>query len=263
MNKNVLVLIITWNGAGVIRRCLNSLRRSVMPIVIYVVDNNSDAETVRIIQEEYPEVILHINSDNIGFGQANNIGLRYAAQNGFDHVMMLNQDTYIEPDAILKLVEVQISNPSYALLSPMHYKDNGLLDGNFYRYIVGGCSALILDLLTHSSADRDVYSCGFINAAAWLLSKECITKVGGFNPIFFHTGEDVDYFNRVDYMKLGTGVVPQSVIYHTRSNWGKLKGYSNPYLHRYIHYEVALLNPQSDYKIAMILRALSKKPFVN
>lgn len=89
MNKNVLVLIVTWNGAGVIRRCLNSLRRSVMPIVIYVVDNNSDAETVRIIQEEYPEVILHINSDNIGFGQANNIGLRYAAQNGFDHVMML------------------------------------------------------------------------------------------------------------------------------------------------------------------------------
>lgn len=62
-------------------------------------------------------------------------------------------------------------------------------------------------------------------------------------------------------MKLGTGVVPQSVIYHTRSNWGKLKGYSNPYLHRYIHYEVALLNPQSDYKIAMILRALSKEAF--
>lgn len=153
MNKNVLVLIITWNGAGVIRRCLNSLRRSVMPIVIYVVDNNSDDETVSIIQKEYPEVILHVNFENIGFGQANNIGFRYAIKKGFDYVMMLNQDTYIEPDAILKLVEVQFSNPSYALLSPMHYKDKGVLDGNFYRYIVGGCSALIHDLLTHSRED--------------------------------------------------------------------------------------------------------------
>ena len=261
MNKRTLVLIVTWNGAAVIRKCLDSLRHSTIPLVTYIVDNNSEDNTTNIILDEYPDVILKMNSENIGFGQANNMGFKYALENGFGYVMMLNQDTYIEPDAIQKLVEVREANPTFGLVSPMHFKAEGQLDGNFYRYIVGGCSALIHDSLLHPQEMAAIYPCGFINAAAWLLSVECIQKVGGFNPVFFHTGEDVDYFNRVSFMGFQTGVVPKSIIYHTRSNWGKLKGYSNPYLHRLIHYEVALLDPRGNFTVGMVIRTLLKEAF--
>ena len=103
MNKRILVIIVTWNGAAVIRKCLDSLRHSTVPLVTYIVDNNSEDNTTNIILDEYPDVILKMNSENIGFGQANNMGFKYALENGFDYVMMLNQDTYIEPDAIQKL----------------------------------------------------------------------------------------------------------------------------------------------------------------
>lgn len=260
-NEKILVLVVTWNGSAVIRRCLDSLRRSTIPVVTYVVDNNSEDDTVEVIQQNYPEVMLRANSGNIGFGQANNIGFDYAIGNGFDYVMMLNQDTYIEPDAIQKLVDAHLRNPGFGMLSPMHYKAEGRLDDNFYRYVLEGCGHLVHDLLVRSSCIREVYPCGFVNAAAWLLSIDCIKKVGGFNPVFFHTGEDVDYYNRMDFGGFGTGVVFDAVIYHTRSNWGRLKGYANLYFHRYVHYQVALLDPRHEYTLGMVTRTLLKEAF--
>lgn len=260
-NEKILVLVVTWNGSAVIRQCLDSLRRSTIPVVTYVVDNNSEDDTVEVILHNYPEVILKTNSHNLGFGQANNIGFNYAIENGFDYVMMLNQDTYIEPDAIQRLVEAHLQSPDFGVLSPMHYKKEGILDDNFYRYVVNGCDSLIHDLLVHSSRTRSVYPCGFVNAAAWLLSAKCIKGVGGFNPVFFHTGEDVDYYNRVNFLGFGTGIVYNAVIYHTRSNWGRLKGYANPYVHRYVHYQVALLDPRHKYTMHMVMCTLLKEAF--
>jgi hypothetical protein len=43
---------------------------------------------------------------------------------------------------------------------------------------------------------KDVYDVGFVNAAAWLVTRECLEKVGGFSPSFFHYGEDASTNNR-------------------------------------------------------------------
>jgi GT2 family glycosyltransferase len=57
---------------------------------------------------------------------------------------------------------------------------------------------------------------GFVNAAAWMMTRECVEKVGGFSPSFFHYGEDDNYTQRLQFHKLKLGVLPTSRIYHDR-----------------------------------------------
>lgn len=59
-NKKVLALIVTWNGAAVIRKCLDSLRHSTVPLVTYIVDNNSEDNTTTIVLDEYPDAIQRL-----------------------------------------------------------------------------------------------------------------------------------------------------------------------------------------------------------
>lgn len=61
-----------------------------------------------------------------------------------------------------------------------------------------------------------IYPIHFINAAGWLLSKKCIETVGGFNPSFFHYGEDENYIQRIKYHNFSVGVLINSKIFHDR-----------------------------------------------
>ncbi len=56
----------------------------------------------------------------------------------------------------------------------------------------------------------------FVNAAIWLLSKNCIETVGGFNPCYFHYGEDDNYLERVKYHNLKIGILTTAFAVHDR-----------------------------------------------
>lgn len=61
-----------------------------------------------------------------------------------------------------------------------------------------------------------IYEADFVNAAAWLISRHCIGKVGGFNPSFFHYGEDDNYVQRLKFHSFKLGVLPTANIFHDR-----------------------------------------------
>jgi GT2 family glycosyltransferase len=78
----IFSLVVTYNGAKWIAGCLDSLKASSTDNEIIVVDNGSTDRTKTIVRESYPEVFLLENADNLGFGQANNQGLRMALEIG-------------------------------------------------------------------------------------------------------------------------------------------------------------------------------------
>ena len=67
---------------------------------------------------------------------------------------------------------------------------------------------------------KDVYETKYVNAAAWLIPRNVLTKVGGFDPLFFHYGEDDNYLNRVIYHGFKVGICPHSRIVHDCDNIG-------------------------------------------
>ena len=209
----IFVIIVTYKGQRWYDKCFSSLRESTIPIQTIVIDNTPGDEDASYIKEHFPEVHIIKTKENLGFGRANNLGMRYALDNGCDYVFLLNQDTWIEPDSIAKLVAVAKNHPEYGIISPVHLnaektKLNMQIGiGNVYRNM-----PLLSDLYLDSVGD--IYETNYVNAAAWLLPRKTLEIIGGFDPIFRHYEEDDNYLNRAKYHRLKIGVCPSARIIH-------------------------------------------------
>ena len=113
---NIFTIIVTYNGHKWVDFCLGSLRASTVQTIPLVIDNGSTDGTLDYIREHYPEAVLFPQEKNLGFGQANNVGIRYALAHGADYCLLLNQDAAISADSI-ELMLAQSDGES--LLSPI------------------------------------------------------------------------------------------------------------------------------------------------
>ena len=256
----VYVIIVTYKGGQWYDRCFDSLRQSSMPIQTIVVDNASNDGTVEYIKEHYPEIILIESKENLGFGKANNMAMRYALDHDCDYVFLLNQDTWIEPNAIEELVRVHQNNPTFGILSPMHLRPDGK---SLYIQIEDGSTDHGNKLLAdcYFSQLEDVYPFSYVNAAAWLLPRKTLEVVGGFDPIFSHYGEDDDYLNRLRYHGLKLGLCPMvRIVHYHRDMPNPLSGGRMRYYHSLI---ADFIDPNKKDTISDYLHYLIRKIIVD
>ena len=123
MKQNiVLVIVVTYNAMKWAERCLSSLRNSSVSCDVMVIDNNSTDGTQNFIHTHFPEVELIENKKNLGFGQANNIGLQRVLDENYEYAYLLNQDAWVMPDTLEKLIDISKTHPEYGVLSPMQLK---------------------------------------------------------------------------------------------------------------------------------------------
>jgi GT2 family glycosyltransferase len=207
LDKKVFVIIVTYNGARWIDRNIPSLLDSAYPVSIIVVDNKSTDNTVELLQK-YPQVdVIHAGA-NLGFGKANNIGMQKALALGADYLFLLNQDAWVFKNTISSLVTKMELRPKFGIMSPQHLSGDGVtLDQSFKTYSERRTSEIAIDKISIVP---------FVNAAAWMISKACAERVGGFEPLFGHYGEDRNYCDRVTYHKFLIGIDADAQIVHDR-----------------------------------------------
>jgi len=242
MNNYIFIIIATYNGVKWIEQCLQSIDYSKYNVI--VVDNNSSDDTVDFIKDNFPKTIVLEQNKNLGFGKANNLGMSYALKNGADYVFLLNQDAYLYPDTITNLIEVYKTHPEYGIISPIHLNGDGTtLDRNF-AYYVGHDKNKYFYLHAINNNLNPIYEVPFVNAAAWLLPKQTLLTVGGFDPIFFHYGEDDNYCQRLLYHGLKVGVVPSVFVKHDRSfSKGEVELFTSTYFSKISNdYKLKLAN---------------------
>lgn len=218
----IFVIIVTYKGHQWYERCFTSLRNSDYPVQTIVIDNASNDGTVEYIRENFPEIHLIESKENLGFGRANNIGMRYALDHGCDYVFLLNQDTWIEPCSVSELVKIHQQYPEYGVLSPMHVTaDKKALSIEIEDGKTDHANSLLSDCYFQSL--KDVYTFKYINAAAWLMTRKTLEIVGGFDPIFFLYGEDDNYLQRMEFHGVKLGLTPKIQIIHDHQETEKNK----------------------------------------
>ena len=216
--KSVYCIVVTYNGVKWIKKCLSSLQENSNDVKIICVDNGSTDDTVSIIKKYFPSVHLLELAQNLGFGQANNIGMRVAIFNKADYVFLLNQDAWVEHNTIAALISIHTLNPQYGVISPLHLNGTGeKMDTYFFKYLAeSDVRSVSISESFHKEQNEVLISTEFVNAAAWLISMACLKKTGVFDPIFFHYGEDRHYLQRIKYWGFKTGIYSGVNIYHDR-----------------------------------------------
>lgn len=237
----IFVIIVTYNGMQWYERCFTSLRESVVPVETIVIDNASTDGTATYIHEHFPEIILIENKENVGFGRANNQGMRYALDHGCEYVFLLNQDTWIKPNVLSVMLPIAQQHPECGIFSPMHIKAD---EKSLYIEIEDGktdhANALLSDCYFQTL--KDIYLFNYVNAAAWLIPRATLELVGGFDPIFFAYGEDDNYLQRLKYFSKSVGLIPKAQIIHDHQDAHSLT--NNVYRNiqtRIVHYTNILM----------------------
>ena len=249
-----------------IDQCLNSI---VNQSEVVVVDNNSSDNTLNHIKQYFPSVKILAQTENLGFGKANNIGIGYALNNGAEAIFLLNQDAHVEKECIIKLVKAHKENPEFGIISPIHLNGDGSeVDYSFLIFTSPyKANSLISDLIVKNFS-KNIYEISFINAAAWFIPKDIFYKVGGFDPLFFFYGEDDNYCQRVLYHSYKIGIIPNATIYHDSKNHSfkeNTKG-SKEYYKQFknnILVKYANINTQDYKKINKLKFYLLKKALIN
>jgi len=210
----IYVIVVTYKGMQWYDKCFSSLRKSTLSVQTIVVDNTPGEEDANYIKEHYPEILIIKPEKNLGFGKGNNLGLKYAREHGADFVFLLNQDTWMIDNGMLeKLVGISLSHPEYGIVSPMHVQADGKTIGMLLEDGNNRCSIAMLSDL-YKGEIKDIYETNYVNAAGWLLPRNTLETVGGFDPIYQHYEEDDDYLNRVIYHGYKVGVCPAVKMVH-------------------------------------------------
>lgn len=203
-----------------LEKCLKSCKNQ----SIIVVDNGSVDDTCYYIETNFPDIILLKQNENKGFGQANNLAISYALEKGADHVFLLNQDAYLIDNVLDELTVFQNNHMEYGIISPIHVtNDRHKIDEKFANYMLKEVTGQFYSDFVLGNSIKPVYEVPFVNAASWLISKKCLETIGGFDPLFFHYGEDDNYCQRVIYHNFKIGVLPKTYVIHDRSDRKKSK----------------------------------------
>jgi GT2 family glycosyltransferase len=259
----IYVIIVTYNAMKWAERCFSSLRKSSIPVHTIVVDNGSNDGTQEFIKTQFPEVEFIQSAENLGFGKANNLGIEKAYKNGADFFYLMNQDAWIFENSIQNLLDVYENHQKkeeIGILSPMHLDGSEqFLDLFLDKYISHNFeNRMISDL--YLNLTKSFYEISFINAAHWFIPKHTVETIGGFNPYFFHYGEDNEYVNRLHFHGKKILLCTESKVVHDgKQNLGKVD--YNKF--RDLTLETRILNPNEKNALEGIKKSLFQSIFKN
>jgi GT2 family glycosyltransferase len=213
-SERVAVVIVTYNSAQQIRTCLDAIRRSTLVPSIVVVDNDSQDDTLDVLRSSYQEVVILRSPGNIGFGQGCNLGMKYALETGVEWILQLNDDAYVSPSTLSDLLEVAAGHPEYGILIPLQLTGDGrdvnpTLASQLRRAPARDLQA---DLLL--GRPRQVYPVQALMGAALLVKAEVVETLGGFDPLFFVAGTEIDFCLRTVISPWKVGFVPHVTVRH-------------------------------------------------
>ncbi|MFF2091710.1 glycosyltransferase family 2 protein [Paenibacillus sp. NPDC058174] len=205
--RNLDIIFVSYNSEKWITNCLKSLENQTIPkknIFITFVDNNSTDNT-RVLLSEYENKELfggfqcHLLDQNLGFGKANNYGVKYTLQ---DYVLFLNIDTELEPNALEELMDAAVSSNN----------DVGLWECRQFPY-------------EHpKNYDPVTLELTWASGAACMVRRDIFVRIGMFDEKIFMYAEDVDLSWRLRAYGFKLIYVPKSIVHHyTYESAGQVK----------------------------------------
>jgi len=222
MTKKLSVIIVTYNSADYLNRCLNSVRQALQNIdgEIIIIDNASTDNTLELLAEQ-KDINLWKNDKNLGFAKAVNQGIKESTG---QYILLLNPDTIIYENTLVQAIKYLNQHPEITILGSKTKNKNGSLQpscGKFPNKIID----LVMDripvirllnkyLYRRKNFYKKCQKPDWIVGSFFLFRNVLIKKVGFFDERYFMYTEDVDYCYRSRLKGYQVGYCPKVEIIH-------------------------------------------------
>ena len=226
--KKIAIVILTWNGLELTRRCLTSLQLPMLPenVHVIVVDNGSSDGTPEYVRSLH-RVTLIENGKNLGYAKAVNIGTR-AAPTDADIVLLNNDVELIEPDWLERLATTANSDPKIGVVGVKIVRDDGSLQhcgaylpmDTMWGQQLGGGEVDIGQYSGIHDCESVVFACAYVKRAT-------LEAVGLLSEDFFAYFEDTDYCLRTSLAGLRVVVCGDIRVKHSENSSTKVNKVSH------------------------------------
>ena len=202
MAKKISIVIVSYNVRRYLDQCLESVQKALEGIEaeVFVVDNDSKDDTLKVLPDKYPWVTFIANDENVGFARANNQAIR---QSIGEYVLLLNPDTTVGEHTLREALSFMDSHPNAGGAGVMMHNEDGTRAPESRRAIpTPWVSAMKMLGFTRRYYMSDLpwdEPCRIevISGAFCLLRKTALDKIGLLDEDFFMYGEDIDLSYRL------------------------------------------------------------------
>ena len=222
---NLAVIMTCHNRRNITLACLHALYEQTNHCDVYLTDDGSSDGTAQAIKVEYPEVHILQGNGNLFWVGGMHLAFNEAIKNQYDYYLWLNDDTFLEDNAVSKLLYIHQS------LTKQGYSDS---------IVVGSTKDPITGRATYGGAVKSkkwysnkfeflkpslvIQKCDAMYGNCVLIPKTVVTKVGNIDTAFVHTLGDLDYALRARKLGCQIWVAPGYIGTCTknsiRNTWG-------------------------------------------
>ena len=189
-NKDITVVITSFKSGQIIKNCLNSIDRDCKVILV---ENSGDLDFKKKIEQEFANVECILTGENLGYGKANNIGLKKVTSK---YALILNPDTILQSDTIKNFFEATKRVPKFAIIAPFVQEEK---DEN-------------KKINTDTSNPIQVKN---VKGFAMFLNISEFQQIGFFDENFFFYFEEIDLCKRLINHQKKIYLEPSIIINHT------------------------------------------------
>lgn len=217
MKRRVFLIAINYNGLSDTLEFIDSVKKiNYQNYQIIIVDNASNKEDVSVI-DCIEGVTLLRAEENLGFSGGNNLGIMYALEHGADYIVLINNDTLVEPDFLTHAVDYLDQHSDVGIVTgKIMYEENR----NHFWFAGGKLNYLRGRAYHYGSNEEDLgqydqtQQISFCTGCLMVIPVEALKIVGPMREDYFLYYEDTEYSARFTENKYKMVYLPSVKIYH-------------------------------------------------
>lgn len=224
--KDIGIVLVTYNCSSYILDCLKSLIINNSENIgnVIVVDNDSEDDTVEIVEKNFPMIKVIKNSSNVGYAKAVNIGMNEIIEK---YCLIANPDTIFKLDSLNILRQIIESDDTIAAAGGQQINDDdswqrsygnfpGIKDAIYNLFFITSLINLFERIKLKYFDNKKIKFVNYLDGGAILVRNSAFRDVDGFNEDYFFYAEEADFAFRLKQKNWKLVFEPSAKIFHTR-----------------------------------------------